>query len=128
MITTAIFHCLFNKDSSITHFMHADIDELAKKLPHLYVVLLCQRGSEDVRNIEGAIIFKTELTHYDEEFIDNVHKLCVINKELSQLINSEKILFLHKKIRLVGSPLLSEYECLQLATQQYLKYSQTLSV
>ncbi len=128
MITTAIFHCLFNKDSSITHFMYANIDELAKKLPHLYVVLLCQRGSEDVRNIEGAIIFKTELTHYNEEFIDNVHKLCVINKELSQLINSEKISFLYKKIRLVGSPLLSEYECLQLATQQYLKYSQTLSV
>lgn len=126
MITTAIFHCVFNKDSSITHFMHTGIDELAKNLPNLYVVLICQRGSGNVKNIEGAIIVRTALTHHDEAFVDNVHGLCAINKELSQLINSDKISLLPAKVGLAGSPLLTEYEYLQLATQQYLKHSQTL--
>lgn len=125
MSTTAFFHCVFNKDSSITHFMHTGIDELAKNLPNLYVVLLCQQGNGNVKNIEGAIIIRTVLTHHDEAFVGDVYGLCAINKGLSQLVNSDKTSLLPTKVGFAGSPILTEYECLQLATQQYLKHFQT---
>lgn len=126
MATTMLFHCVFNKDSSITHFMNTGIDDVAEYLPNLYVVLLCQRERGNVKNIVGAMIVKTLLKHDEKAFSEALYNLCMAKKELTHFMASKKTSFLPAKVGFEGSPLLTEDECLQLVMSQYLSHSQTL--
>ncbi|MGR5113042.1 hypothetical protein [Vibrio jasicida] len=128
MLTTVLFHCVFNKDLSITYFMEEDVDEVTTHLPNLYVVSLCQREQGNIKNIVGAMIVRTSLSHNEQSFSEALYDLCLTKKELSPFMSSKQVTFLPAIVSFDGDPLLKEEECIEIVTQQYWKHFQTVAM
>ncbi|MCE7732387.1 hypothetical protein [Vibrio campbellii] len=101
MATTMLFHCVFNQDVSVTHFMNTGIDDVAKSLPNLYVVLLCQRPGRGVKKILGGMVIRTSLNHKDKAFYKHLNHLCMVKQELSPLVAASSVSFLPAKVGLL---------------------------
>lgn len=127
MLTIPFFHCVFNGDTSVTHYMHTDVDEAASTLPNQYIVLICDNKKNGRKVINGGVVIKTTGSHIDgDSFTSSLVGACSVIKELAPFIKNPNVSFLPARITMDPEIMLTENECLQGVTQQYMKHSRTL--
>ena len=119
-LSVLLFHCLFNSNGSVTHFMH-DLDvELYRSLPNLYAVCMSDTSSNQ-KKITAGFFIKTSNSHYDSDFIGVLANVISSDTGMRSLIN-ERSSFLPARITISGDAAPSEDEMLRVIFTQALKY------
>lgn len=121
-VTIPLFHCIFNGDESVTHFMREYDVSLYQTLPYLYAVCIA-RTVNKTKTVLGGFFVKTSYTHNDPDFVDALH-LVVEDVPALQALMGETTSFLPACITLAGEdkpP--TEAEMLRIMIGQYLKFS-----
>ncbi|WP_235424039.1 hypothetical protein [Citrobacter koseri] len=123
-ISSLIFHCVFNGDSSVTHFMHEGLNKIAEPLPNMYAVCVAEnhKGKKIVR---AGFVIKTTFHHESSDFPSALRSVCMSVKELMPFVDSNKTSFLPAKMGVRGIQLPTEDECLYILFNQYIKHSRT---
>lgn len=121
IVTSPIFHCVFNIDGSIHHFMHEDMSVFLGERPNTYVI--CIAENKHTKVIKGGIILKTTSNHTDSNFPSLVYSACISCDALRNIVCNEGISILPTKIAVNGEQPLSESECLDIMVTQYIKHS-----
>jgi hypothetical protein len=120
-VSFLLFHCIFNGDGSITHFMH-DIDlESYQSLPNMYAVCIAERAGKQ-RKVTGGFFIRTSYTHDDKDF-DNALAIAAAGvPRLDKLITKDSS-FLPARVQTPAGPPLTEKEMLKAMLSQQLKHS-----
>lgn len=118
-LSALLFHCLFNSNGSVTHFMHDFDVEFYHSLPNLYAVCIADT-SPNQKNITAGFFIKTSYSHHDSDFIGALTNVLSIDTGMKHLIN-ERSSFLPARIGLSGPPP-SEDEMLRTIVTQALKH------
>ncbi len=119
-LSVLLFHCLFNSNGSVTHFMH-DLDvELYGSLPNLYAVCISDTSLKQ-RKITAGFFIKTSYSHHDSDFIGALTNVISIDTGMRNLIN-ECSSFLPARIAISGDVPPSEDEMLRVIFAQALKH------
>ena len=71
-VTTSLFHCVFNDDGSITHYLDEADPGLSQALPNTYAVCLAD-NSGATRKVVAGFVAKTTFTHNDSGFQDAMY-------------------------------------------------------
>jgi len=119
--TISLFHCFFNGDESITHFMHEFDTAIYQELPNLYAVCIAKTTSK-TKTVQAGFIVKTSYTHNDPDFID-VLNLAVASEPTLKSLIGEGSTFLPARIAAAGDEPLSEAAMLKVMFEQHLKFS-----
>jgi hypothetical protein len=118
-LSVLLFHCLFNSNGSITHFMHDFDVELYQSLPNLYAVCISDTSSKQKKITVGFFI-KTSYSHQDSDFIGALTNVVSIDTGMKNLIN-ERSSFLPARIGISGGHP-NEDEMLRTIVSQALKH------
>lgn len=119
-MSVLLFHCLFNSNGSVTHFMH-DLDiELYRSLPNLYAVCISDTSSNQ-KKITAGFFIKTSYSHQDSDFIGALTNVISIDTGMRNLIN-ERSSFLPAPIGISGEAPPNEDAMLGLIVSQALKH------
>jgi hypothetical protein len=118
-LATLLFHCFFNGDGSITHWMHDSDDELADRLPHLYVVYVSRKVGKQKRIVAGFFV-KTDCMHQDFNFVEMLTAVASDNAGLGKLIDAEST-FLPVPIEIPGKTRPTVEEMAQIMISQSIK-------
>lgn len=118
-VSALLFHCLFNTDGSVTHFMHDFDVDLYHSLPNLYAVCIADTSSNQ-KNITAGFFIKTSYSHQDSDFVGALANVVSIDTGMKNLIN-ERSSFLPARIGISGAPP-SEDEMLRVISSQALKH------
>lgn len=118
-LSVLLFHCLFNSNGSVTHFMHDFDVELYHSLPNLYAVCISDTSSKR-KKITAGFFIKTSYSHQDSDFIGALTNVVSIDTGMKSLIN-ERSSFLPARIGISGAPP-SEDEMLRAVVTQALKH------
>jgi hypothetical protein len=119
-VSVLLFHCLFNSNGSVTHFMHANDVELYRSLPNLYAVCISDTLSKR-KKITAGFFIKTSYSHHDSDFIGALTNVISIDTGMKNLINGRSS-FLPARIGISGEALPSEDEMLRLIVSHSLKH------
>ena len=120
-LTAPLFHCVFNAEGSITHYLNEVDPDLRRRLPHTYAVCLADNSSVPRRVVAGFFA-KTTYLHTEDGFAVAM-KSVVQALERLQPFQSANISFLPARINVPDGGPLSEDEMLRVLFQQYTKFS-----
>ncbi len=118
-LSVLLFHCFFNGNGSVTHFMHDFDVELYRSLPNLYAVCISDTSSNQ-KKITAGFFIKTSYSHQDGDFIGALTNVVSTDTGMKNLIN-ERSSFLPARVGISGAPP-SEDEMLRLIVNQALKH------
>jgi hypothetical protein len=118
-VSVLLFHCLFNSNGSVTHFMH-DLDvELYRSLPNLYAVCISDTSSK--QKITAGFFIKTSYSHHDSDFLGALTNVISMESGMRNLIHERSSCF-PARIGISGDAPPSEDEMLRLIVGQALKH------
>ncbi|MGB8011035.1 MAG: hypothetical protein WCF68_05440 [Terriglobales bacterium] len=118
--TIPLFHCFFDGDESITHFMDKFDPALYEALPYLYAVCIA-KTTEKAKTVVAGFFIKTSYTHNDPDFMDALN-LAVAGTPALQALIGEGTSYLPARISIPGGPP-TEAEMLRVMFEQHLKFS-----
>lgn len=118
--TQILMHCFFNKNKTVTHFMHTQFDELYQTLPNLYAVLITKEVNS-IKDIVGGIFLKTDNHHDSPDFIETLIAASCVSNDLMELVQKASS-FLPAKIGCQGDLPITENEMLRVLAEQYYKF------
>jgi hypothetical protein len=120
-VTLLLFHCIFNGDGSITHFMH-DIDLGSyQSLPNMYAVYIAERSSKQ-KKVTGGFFVRTSYTHDDTDFNRALSNSVAAIPRLDKIITKHSF-FLPARVPSPDGPPVTENEMLRAMITQALKHS-----
>jgi hypothetical protein len=121
-LSALLFHCFFNGDESITHYMHNIDSDLYEELTNLYAV--CIASTTDKRKtVLAGFVIKTSYTHNDTDFIDTLINAVSMEPQLNDLIG-DNTSFLPARLGITGNKPPTETEMLRIMVGQHLKFSE----
>ena len=118
--TIPLFHCFFNGDESITHFVDKFDPVLYEALPYLYAVCIA-KTTKKAKTVVAGLFIKTSYTHNDPDFMDALN-LVVVSKPALQALIGEGTSYLPARISIPGDPP-TEAEMVHIMQGQHLKFS-----
>ena len=118
--TQILMHCFFNKDKTVTHFLHNQLEGLYQALPNLYGVLITKEVG-GVKNIVGGLFLKTDNHHDNADFIETLLAASCISPDLMALVQNASS-FLPAKMNCPGDLPITENEMLRALAEQYYKF------
>lgn len=117
-----LFHCSFNGDGTVTHYVHDMLEDIYKRLPNMYAVIIADNSTEK-RRLVGGFVIKTSKTDEDPDFIETLRTATCVSNDLMGLLNP-KTSFLPARIGVQGESPITEDEMLTVINQQYFKHAQ----
>ena len=120
-VSVLLFHCFFNGDESITHFMHEFDPALYKALPYLYAVCIA-KTTKKAKTVLAGFFIKTSYTHNDPDFMDALN-LAIVSAPAFQALIGADTSYLPARISFVGDTPPTEAEMVRVMLGQHLKFS-----